>query len=148
VTGTAASLTLAPAASASIVVLASSSPAGANLTPVSTAPIGVAAPGATASPGGSAAGLFPTVGPGSGSTPVANVSPLGGGTPLGSTIAEIGGLVAVAMAMLLAITRLSFRRPAGRPAPRHAASVGGPAAPRAADPAERARHRRDRSDLL
>jgi len=150
VTGTAASLTLAPVASASLAVLAPSSPVGANLTPVSNAPIGVAAPTTTASPGGSAAGLFPAVGPGasSGSTPVANVSPLGGGTPLGSTVAEIGGLAALAVAGLLAMTRLSFRRPGARPAPRHAAGPAAAAPPRAGESPERTRHRRDRSDLL
>jgi hypothetical protein len=114
VTGTAASLTLAPAASAAVVVLASSGSAGAVLSPIP----GTQIPASTTSPGGSAASLFPTVGPDSRSTPVANVSPLGGGTPLAATVAEVGGLVALAAAMLLAVTRLSFRRPA----PRHAAS--------------------------
>jgi hypothetical protein len=131
VTGSAANLALDPAAASSVVVLTPSSPVGANLSPI-TAPVGVAAPTTTTvSPGGSAAGLFPTVGPGTGSTPVANVSPLGGGTTVGSEVAEVGGLAALGVAMFLAITRLSFRRPATRPAGRHAA------APRAKAPAER-----------
>jgi hypothetical protein len=99
--------------------LATSATGGAGLSPISAGPVGVPAPTSSVSFGGSAAGLFPTVAPGS--TPVANVSRLPGGNPMGSEIAEVGGLAALAVAMLLAVTRLSFRRPAQRPAPRHAA---------------------------
>ncbi|HXT90510.1 MAG TPA: hypothetical protein VN714_14755, partial [Trebonia sp.] len=94
-------------------------------------------PTPTASPGGNAAGLFPSVAPGSqagNESPVANVSALhSGGTPIGSEIAEIAGLVALATAMVLAITRLSIRRPA----PRHAAGSAVAATPPPEAPAER-----------
>jgi hypothetical protein len=53
------------------------------------------------------------------------VSALSGGTPIGTEIAEVAGLVALAAAMVLAITRVSFRRPA----PRHAANSTVAAAP-------------------
>jgi hypothetical protein len=56
------------------------------------------------------------------------VTALGGGSHLGSEIAEVGGLGALVVAMVLAITRLSFRRPA----PRHAASSAAAAPPPAA----------------
>jgi hypothetical protein len=137
VTGSAAGLATNPAAAASIVVSASASSTGT----VSTMPLG-AFPSSSVSPGGSAAGLFPTVGPGSPqarATPVANVSALGG-SPLDSEIAEGAGVAALGVAMLLAITRLSFRRPAARPAPRHAANSTVAAAPppaTVAAPAER-----------
>jgi hypothetical protein len=147
VTGSAANLPVAPAAAASVIVLAPGTPVGANLSPISP-PAGVAAP--TSSPGGSVAGLLPTIGPGSSQTPVADVSPLGGGT-MGSEIAEVGGLTALAVAMLLAITRVSLRRSAPRPAPRHAARhAAGSARPAARHEVttERTRGRRDRSDLL
>jgi hypothetical protein len=142
VTGSAASLAMDPAASASIVVLASASPVGASLAGVSaTAPAGVAAPTPAVGAGGSAASLFPTVAPGSpqaeGESPVANVSALHGGTPVGTEVAEGAGLAALAVAMLLAITRLSFRRPAARPGPRHAAGSAVAAAPPAEASAER-----------
>jgi hypothetical protein len=81
--------------------------------------------------------LFPTVAPGSaqaeGATPVADVSPLSGGTPLGTEIAEGAGLAALGVAMLLAVTRVSLRRPA----PRHAANSTVAAAPPPEPPAER-----------
>jgi hypothetical protein len=130
VTGSAASLATNPAAAASIVVPASASPTET----LSTVPLGGAFPTTSVSPGGSAAGLFPTVGPGSaqaGATPVANVSPLGGSS-LASEVAEGAGVAALGVAMLLAVTRLSFRRPA----PRHAANSTVAAAPPPA-PAER-----------
>jgi hypothetical protein len=138
VTGSAANLATDPAAAASIVVLAPSAPVGASLSPLSTiAPPGIAAPTPTLSSGGNAANLFPTVAPGSpqaeGERPVANVSALSGGTPIGEEIAEVAGLVALAVAMVLAVTRLSLRRPA----PRHAANSSVAAAPPPAVPAER-----------
>jgi hypothetical protein len=140
VTGAAAGLGTDPAAAAAVVVLAPASAVAANL-PLSNVP-GVTAPTPAVSPGGSAAGLFPTVGPGSpqaGATPVANVSALGG-SPIGSEVAEGAGVAALGVAMLLAITRLSFRRPEPRHAPRHAASSTVAAAPppaTVAAPAER-----------
>jgi hypothetical protein len=131
VTGGAANLATDPAAAASVVVLSAASAVAANL-PLSTTP-GVTAPIPTVSPGGSAAGLFPTVGPGgTGASPVANVSPIGGSS-LGSEVAEGAGVAALGVAMLLAITRLSFRRPA----PRHAANSTVAAAPPPPVPAER-----------
>ena len=145
VAGSAANLATDPAAAASVVVLAPASPIGANLSPLSTvAPLGVAAPTPTLSSGGNAGNLFPTVSPGSpeaeGASPVANVSALSrGGTPAGSEIAEVAGLAALAVAMVLALTRVSVRRPA----PRHAANstvatTPPPAAPPATPaPAER-----------
>jgi hypothetical protein len=120
VTGVAANLATDPAATASVIVQAPSSPAGANLSSLSTMPPpGVAAP----TSGGSAASLFPTVAPGSPQavgSPVANVSGLSRG----------GTLVA---AMFLALTRLSIRRPA----PRHVANTAVAAAPQPEAPAER-----------
>jgi hypothetical protein len=137
VTGSAANLATAPAASTSIGVLAPGSPAGASVPSLpSITASGFAFPSPTMSPGGSAAGLFPTVAPGSGTvgaSPVANVSALGGGTPIGTEIAEGAGLAALGVAMLLAITRLSLRRPA----PRHAANSTAAAAPPPEAPAER-----------
>jgi hypothetical protein len=136
VTGSAANLATAPAASTSIAVLAPGSPAGASVSALpSIAASGFAFPTPAMSPGGSAAGLFPTVAPGSGTegaSPVANVSPLGG-TPIGTEIAEGTGLAALGVATLLAITRLSLRRPA----PRHAANSTVAAAPPPEAPAER-----------
>ena len=120
VTGSAAHLARDPATSASVAVAAGASPVGANLSPLSTLPpFGAGASTSTLSPGGSAANLFPTVAPGSaqaeGETPVANVSALSGGTPINSEIAEGAGLAALGVAMVLAITRVSLRRPAPRP---------------------------------
>jgi hypothetical protein len=126
VTGSAANLPLGPAATASVTV-SSSAASGASLSPMSAVPIGAGSSTSTLSPGGSVASLFPTVGPGS--TPVANVSPIAGGSPLGSAVAEVGGLAALAVAMLLAVTRLSFRRPTARPVGRHAAGSTVAAAP-------------------
>jgi hypothetical protein len=139
VTGSAANLAMDPSAAASIVILAPASPAGANFSSLTgMAPAGVAAPTPMVSVGGSAAGLFPTVAPSPAQsdeeTPVANVSALShAGSPVGSEMAEVGGLAALAVAMLLAVTRLSFRRPVARSAPRHAAKGSAVAA---ASPAE------------
>jgi hypothetical protein len=127
VSGSAANLAAYPAASASIVVLAPGSPTVANLSPLaSIAASGFPTQTQTVSPGGNAAGLFPAVTPGSqaeGASPVARVSALGGGTPIGYEMAEGAGLFALGVAMVLAITRLSWR-----PAPRHAANSTVPAA--------------------
>jgi hypothetical protein len=135
VTGSAVGLALDPAATASMLVLAPASAVGSSLSAI--APPGVAAPASTTSSGGNASGLFPTVAPGSaqaeGATPVANVSALSGGTPIGSEVAEGAGLAALGVAMILAITRLSLRRPT----PRHAANSSAAAAPPPEAPAER-----------
>jgi hypothetical protein len=133
VTGSAANLAANPAASASVTVLAPGSPAGASLSPLpSIAASGFAFPTPTMSPGGNAAGLFPPVSPSpqaEGETPAANVSALSS-TAKNSEIAEGAGLAALAAAMLVAVTRVSLRRPA----PRHAANSA--AAPPPATPAE------------
>ena len=93
-------------------------------------------PGAssTLSPGGSAAGLFPTLhpkptaspaqsAPKAHTSPVANTSALPADTPVVG--AQLAGLAALAVAFVLAITRLSVRR---RTAPASPAK-GTPAAP-------------------
>jgi hypothetical protein len=139
VTGIAANLAAAPAASAALVVLAPGTPAGASLSPLpNITSSGFAFPAPTVNPGGSAADLFPTVAPGSqaaGQSPVANVSALSSGTPVSSAVAEGAGVAALGLAMVLAITRVSLRRPA----PRHAANTAAaePVPPEA--PAEPAR---------
>jgi hypothetical protein len=138
VTGVAAGLVKDPVTSGPITVLAPGSPIGATLPPVSSiAPTGLGTLSPTASPGGNAGSLFPTVAPGSpqaeGATPVANVSSISGGTPIGSEVAEVAGLAALAAAMVLAITRLSLRRPAAR----HAANSNAAAVPPPEAPAER-----------
>jgi hypothetical protein len=145
VIGSAGNLAMDPSAAASVVILAPASPVGANLSSLTgMAPVGVAAPTPMVTAGGSAAGMFPTLAPSpsqaEGETPVANVSALShGGTPVGSEMAEVGGLAALAVAMLLAVTRLSFRRPVARSAPRHAAKGSTAAAASPAElPAERA----------
>lgn len=139
VTGSAANLPAGPAASASVVVLAPGIPAAAGTTPLPTiAASAFAFPTPTASPGGNAAGLFPTLAPGSpqpqaeGATPVANVSAASGASK-NSEVAEGAGLAALAAAMLLAVTRVSLRRPA----PRHAANSAAAAGPPSEAPAER-----------
>lgn len=130
VTGTAANLAMDPAAAGSVIILTTSA-VGANVSPLSAmVPPGVAAPSPTVSPGGSAASLFPTVAPST--RPVANVSALGG-TPVGSKIAEAAGLAALGVAMVLAVARVSFRRPELR----HAANSTVATDPAPEAPAER-----------
>ena len=85
-----------------------------------TLPAGFTLPGSTVSPGGSAASLFPTLAPtvaagrrsrAGGSTQVASTSALpSGDTHVG---VELAGLVALAAAFVLAVTRVSIRRPPG-----------------------------------
>jgi hypothetical protein len=130
VTGSAANLATVPAASASLTVQASAS--AASLSPMPLSSIGATS---TTSPGGSAASLFPTIAPGSSEreTPVANVSALSSGSSIGSEAAEGAGLAALGLAVVLAVTRLSIRRPA----PRHAANSTVAAAPPPETPAER-----------
>jgi len=145
-------LTAAPSASVSIPVSKSTSTTtsssttpdagtgtGSDGSTVSQLPVGslpaIGGNGATSSisPGGNAAGLFPTINPsGSGSGPgqgesarqVADSEALPIGTPV--IDAQVIGLVALAVAFLLAVTRLSVRR---RPA---AAMAGGRGAAAAA----------------
>jgi hypothetical protein len=130
VTGTAANLAMDPAATGSVIILTPSA-VGASVSSLSaTLPPGVAAPITAVSPGDSAANLFPTVAPSE--RPVANVSALGG-SPVGSKIAEAAGLAALGVAMVLAVARVSFRRPEVR----HAANSTVAAVPPPEAPAER-----------
>ena len=136
VTGSAANLATDPAATAPVIIQAGTTSLSAMPLPSITTPT------PTLSSGGSAADLFPTVAPGStkatGETPVANVSRLSSGTPVGSEIAELTGLAALAVAMFLAVTRLSFRRPARQTANSTVAAASTVAAPPQPDaPAER-----------
>jgi hypothetical protein len=76
--------------------------------------------GSTLSPGGNASGLFPTLDPSSSDSqpavgeanastrPMADVSALPGGTSVMG--AQIAGLIALAVAFILAVTRLSIRK--------------------------------------
>jgi hypothetical protein len=80
------------------------------------------APGTTQSQAGSAAGLFPTVSP----SPMPSFPSVGGARrvadtsalPEGASVvnAQLAGLAALALAFVLAVTRLSIRRPAGQAA--------------------------------
>jgi hypothetical protein len=95
----------------------------------------------TLSPGGSAAGLFPTLDPTPTPTPisvqkadgrpVANTTALPEGAPIAD--AQIAGLAALALAVALAVTRLSIRRRPGTAKPGSepgtAATAGMPATP-------------------
>jgi hypothetical protein len=72
-------------------------------------------PTASESPSGNAADLFPTLdpqptpsGPKAKARPVANTSALPGGAPVVG--AQLAGLAALALAFVLAVTRLSVRR--------------------------------------
>jgi hypothetical protein len=129
-TGSAANLHTDPVASASVTVLAPPSPIGASASLPALAPIGVSAPAPTLSPGGNASGLFPTLDPSSPATGgAATGGAATGGAALGgarqvantssaytgaasSTGAEVAGLAALALAFILAVTRVSIRRPA------------------------------------
>jgi hypothetical protein len=160
--GSAAGLHTDPKASASVSVLAPSTPVGVGGSLPTVPPIGVSAPPPTLSPGGNASGLFPALSPtspatGSGATGGATGSgALGGTRPVADTAAlsagashagaEAAGLGALALAFLLAVTRISIRRPAhaapgtaaaAAPPPEAAAEPAGePAGPEAppADP--------------
>ncbi|HEY0937605.1 MAG TPA: hypothetical protein VGD91_28180 [Trebonia sp.] len=107
--------------------------------PVGSLP-GIPPASTTLSPGGDAAGLFPTLAPqtapqaapGSagrtGTRPVANTFPLPAGVPVLG--AQVAGLAALAVAFVLAATRLTIRRKAGsaRQPPKAAAAAAAPAA--------------------
>jgi hypothetical protein len=77
---------------------------------------GTTVPGSTISPGGSAATLFPTLAPSGSSASIAGgerqvastSSPTSGNTHVG---VELAGLFALAAAFVLAVTRVSVRRP-------------------------------------
>jgi hypothetical protein len=81
-------------------------------------PAGPANPAGTQTKPGSAAGLFPTVNPSpstigkAGASRVADTSAL----PEGAAIvnAQLAGLAALALAFVLAVTRVSIRRPANQ----------------------------------
>jgi hypothetical protein len=128
-TGSATGLDTDPAASAPVTLLASAAPIGAATLPVLP---GATDPSSATSPAGSAAGLFPTLNPSAtptaiaaGSRPVASTSALSSGnTHVG---AELAGLVALAAACVLAVTRVSIRRPGG--AGQAAATGAGPQPP-------------------
>jgi hypothetical protein len=89
------------------------------------------------SPGGNAGNLFPTLDPSSGSStpdtikgrPVANTTAL----PEGASVlgASLIGLLALALAFVLAVTRFSVRR---RPTPPTSGAVATPGDPNATDP--------------
>jgi hypothetical protein len=105
-----------PLAANSSLLVANSSLSGLTL-------LGVAAPSPSMSPGGNASGLFPTLNPSSSTSSataedarqVANTSsPTETASPTG---AEVAGLAALALAVVLAVTRLSIRRPASPAAP-------------------------------
>ena len=148
-TGSAANVRTDPAASAAMTILTPPTPIGASPTlPVGTFP-GVTAPtlNPTLSPGGNASGLFPTLDPQSpdprpagtagtaGTKEVANTSALPAGS---STLgAQVGGLVALALAGVFAVTRISIRRPTPAPTADTAAAAPPPEAP--AEPAESAK---------
>jgi hypothetical protein len=132
----AAKLRTDPAASASVTVLPSPALAGitASLTPGVVA--GVSAPNLTLSPGGNASGLFPTIAPQPPQTQPGSITqladtsaPAKGTFPLG---AQAAGLAVLALAFVVAITRVSVRRPAPRPAGAAAAAIRPSGAP--ADP--------------
>jgi hypothetical protein len=124
-TGSAANLRTDPAAGAAITVLTPPTPVGASLTPTAGSVLGVSAPALSPSlsPGGNASGLFPTLDPQSpdprpagtagtaGTRQVANTSalPAADSSILG---AQVAGLVALALAAVFAVTRISIRRPA------------------------------------
>jgi hypothetical protein len=137
VTGSAASLHTDPAATAPVSVLAPASPVGASTSLSVLDEAGVDAPAPTLSQTGSVAGLLPTLGPGStpatgsSGTPSPEPSSLAAGsasrvadsaaiTHSSSTAdAQLAGLAALGLACLLAVTRVSIRRPAsaGRSGP-------------------------------
>ncbi|MBV9857065.1 MAG: hypothetical protein JOY82_21530 [Streptosporangiaceae bacterium] len=113
--------------------LPSGGPTGSVPGSTSTLPTGIGfAPslngaGSSLSPGGSVSGLFPTINPSAVPSPAPGTQPKSGlkgepvadsaTLPLGTPVlgAQLAGLAALALAVALAITRLSIRR---RPAPK------------------------------
>jgi hypothetical protein len=90
----------------------------------------------TLSPGGNAADLFPRLNPKptpisvqrAHTQPIANTTALPEGAPIAD--AQIAGLAALALAFVLAVTRLSIRRreATAKPSPEEAAAADTPAA--------------------
>ena len=122
-----------PEASASITILPSPALAGITTSLSPGVVAGVSAPNLTLSPGGNASGLFPTIAPQSPQTEpggirqLADTSVPGKGTfPLG---AQAAGLAVLALAFVVAITRVSIRRPAPLSAGAAAAATPPPARP-------------------
>ena len=126
----AANLRTDPDASASITVLPSPAVAGVT-TPLSPGVVaGVSAPNLTLSPGGNASGLFPTVAPQSPQTEPGGIrqladtsAPAKGTFPLG---AQAAGVAVLALAFVVAITRVSVRRPTPQPAGAATPTLGAP----------------------
>jgi hypothetical protein len=128
VTGSAARLPTDPAATASVVVLAPATPVAATVSLPAVPPLGVAAPTPALSPAGNVSGLLPTLDPGSSPSPGSSAAPdpgslaVGGGSPVADTSAigggdstmgaQVLGLGALVLACVLAVTRVSVRRPA------------------------------------
>jgi hypothetical protein len=126
----AASVSVTAAASASTSASPSSSDSSSPATSTSTLPVGTLpalnGTGSYLSSGGNASGLFPTINPTSEPSPTAGTKPTTdpkaepaantATLPLGTTVAgaQIVGLGALALAFVLAVTRLSLRK---RPAP-------------------------------
>ena len=159
VTGSSAHLAKALKASAAVAITAPPSSVGAPPNPVTDPPLpvgdppapdpitsplpvgslpGIPAASPTLSSGGNAAGLFPTLDPApttghspsaskARTRPVADTSAL----PQGATVvdAQLAGLAALALAFVLAVTRLSIRRrPAATPPATGTPAAGTPAA--------------------
>lgn len=149
--GSAAKLATDPKASATVAVTAPAAPKPTSNTPqepetvTPPLPVGslpnIPAASPTLNPGGNAAGLFPTLDPKPTPTPtpisvqkadgrpVAYVGALPEGAPVAD--AQIAGLAALALAVVLAVTRLSIRRRPGaaKPGPETAAAAVTPATP-------------------
>jgi hypothetical protein len=142
-TGSAVNLHTDPAASAAITILTPPTPVAASPALAAGTVPGVSALNLppSLSPGGNASGLFPTLDPQSpgsqspdprsaatpGTTQVANTSALTAGS---STLgAQVAGLVALALAGVFAVTRISIRRPAPANADATAAAAPPPEAP-------------------
>jgi hypothetical protein len=147
-TGSAAHLPKDPKATATVTITAAAetttTPQPETTTPqpeTTTAPLpvtglpGIPTAGPTLSPGGNAAALFPTLQPSTdpsqerkaSTRPVADTSALPEGAPVVG--GQLIGLGALALAFVLAVTRLSVRR---RPAPAQPAAPATAAAPPAA----------------
>jgi hypothetical protein len=140
-----------PTASAAVTVTAGTAPGSGGLPTTTTSPLSIGdlpqlnGVTSTLSPGGNAAGLFPTLNPSPNPAPdtqghqkasartVANTSAL----PLGAPVvgAQLVGLSVLALAFVLAITRMSIRR---RPAPARAGQSSAAAAPPAGKDADNA----------
>jgi hypothetical protein len=158
--GSAASLATDPKVSAAVAVTTPAAATPAAAKPTSTTPqepeavtsplpVGslpnIPATSPTLSPGGNAAGLFPTLDPKPTPTskptptpisvqkahgrPVADTTALPEGAPIAG--AQIAGLGALALAVVLAVTRLSIRRRPGaaKPGPETETAAGTPATP-------------------